>query len=293
MTRLHLVDGTFELFRAHFSPRPGQRDASGRDVKATVGLASSLLQLLNDEQEAVSHIAVAFDNPVESFRNDLFDGYKTGEGMPEELAAQFDAAERATAALGATVWSMDRYEADDALASGAARFRDEVEQVRLMTPDKDLGQSIRGTRVVQIDRMRKKLTDEQKLRDLRGVGPASIPDWLGLMGDSADGIPGIPGFGAKSAAVVLAHYEQIENIPKDAADWKVAVRGAQRLATNLAERREEALLYKRLATLAEDAPISRRLAELEWKGVPRGAFEDFCAEMNADRLRTRPRRWAS
>jgi 5'-3' exonuclease len=293
MTRLHLVDGTFELFRAHFSPRPGQRDASGRDVKATVGLASSLLQLLEDREEAVSHIAVAFDNPVESFRNDLFDGYKTGEGMPEELAAQFDAAERATAALGVTVWSMDRYEADDALASGAARFRDEVEQVRLMTPDKDLGQSIRGTRVVQIDRMRKKFTDEQKLRDLRGVGPASIPDWLGLMGDSADGIPGIPGFGAKSAAAVLAHYERIENIPGDAAEWKVAVRGAQRLAASLAERREEALLYKRLATLAEDAPISRRLAELEWKGVPRGAFEDFCVEMNADRLRTRPRHWAS
>jgi 5'-3' exonuclease len=293
MTRLHLVDGTFELFRAHFSQRPGQRDASGRDVKATVGLASSLLQLLEDREEAVSHIAVAFDNPVESFRNDLFDGYKTGEGMPEELAAQFDAAERATEALGVTVWSMDRYEADDALASGAARFRDEVEQVRLMTPDKDLGQSIRGTRVVQIDRMRKKLTDEQKLRELRGVGPASIPDWLGLMGDPADGIPGIPGFGAKSAAAVLAHYERIENIPEDAADWEVAVRGAQRLAASLAERREEALLYKRLATLSEDAPISRRLAELEWKGVPRGAFEDFCVEMNADRLRTRPRHWAS
>ncbi len=141
MTRLHLVDGTFELFRAHFSPRPGQCDVSGRDVKATVGLASSLLQLLDDQEEAVSHIAVAFDNPVESFRNDLFEGYKTGEGMPEELAAQLDAAERATAALGVTVWSMDHYEADDALASGAARFRDEVEQVRLMTPDKDLGRA--------------------------------------------------------------------------------------------------------------------------------------------------------
>ena len=292
MTRLHLVDGTFELFRAHFAPRPGQRDASGRDVKATVGLASSLLQLLEDEEEAVSHIAVAFDNPVESFRNDLFDGYKTGEGMPEELAAQFDAAERATAALGVTVWSMDRYEADDALASGAARFCDQVEQVRLMTPDKDLGQSIRGTRVVQIDRMRKRLTNEKTLRELRGVGPASIPDWLGLMGDSADGIPGIPGFGAKSAAAVLAHYERIEAIPEDAADWEVAVRGAKRLAGNLAARRDEALLYKRLATLAEDAPISRSLAELEWRGVPRGAFEDFCAEMNADRLRSRPRRWA-
>jgi len=175
MTRLHLVDGTFELFRAHFSPRPGHSDASGRDVKATVGLVSSLLQLLDDPEEAVSHIAVAFDNPVESFRNDLFDGYKTGEGMPEELAAQLDAAERAAAALGVTVWSMDRYEADDAMASGAARFRDEVDQVRLMTPDKDLGQSIRGRRVVQIDRMRKKFTDEEKLRELRGVGPESIP----------------------------------------------------------------------------------------------------------------------
>jgi len=293
MTRLHLVDGTFELFRAHFSPRPGQRDAMGRDVKATLGLASSLLQLLDDPAEAVSHIAVAFDNPVESFRNDLFDGYKTGEGMPEELAAQFDDAERATAALGVTVWSMDRYEADDALASGAARFRDEVEQVRLMTPDKDLGQSIRGTRVVQIDRMRKKLTDEARLRELRGVGPASIPDWLGLMGDTADGIPGIPGFGAKSAAAVLAHYERIENIPDDAEKWEVAVRGAKRLAASLAERREDALLYKRLATLAEDAPISRSLAELEWKGVPRGAFEDFCAEMGNEHLLTRPRRWAS
>ena len=293
MTRLHIVDGTFELFRAHFSPRPGQSDAMGRDVKATLGLASSLLQLLDDPAEAVTHIAVAFDNPVESFRNDLFDGYKTGEGMPEELAAQLDDAERATAALGVTVWSMDRHEADDALASGAARFRDEVEQVRRMTPDKDLGQSIRGTRVVQIDRMRKKLTDEVRLRELRGVGPASIPDWLGLMGDTADGIPGIPGFGAKSAAAVLAHYERIEDIPDDAAKWEVAVRGAKRLAASLAERREDALLYKRLATLAEDAPISQRLAELEWKGVPRGAFEDFCAEMNTDRLRTRPRHWAS
>jgi 5'-3' exonuclease len=292
MTRLHLVDGTFELFRAHFSPRPGHSDQSGRDVKATVGLASSLLQLLDDKDEAVTHLAVAFDNPVESFRNELFDGYKTGEGMPEELAAQFDDAERATAALGVVVWSMVRHEADDALASGAARFRDEVDQVRLMTPDKDLGQSIRGTQVVQIDRMRRKLTDEATLRELRGVGPASIPDWLGLMGDTADGIPGIPGFGAKSAAAVLGHYEKIEDIPDDPEKWEVSVRGAKRLAASLAERREDAMLYKRLATLAEDAPISPRLGDLEWKGVPRGAFEDFCAEMASERLLKRPKRWA-
>ena len=290
--RLHLVDGTFELFRAHFSPRPGHRDASGRDVKATVGLAASLLSLLDSAEESVSHIAIAFDNPVESFRNDWFDGYKSGEGIPRELADQFDDAERAVAALGIAVWSMDRFEADDALATGAARFRDEVEQVRIMTPDKDLGQSIRGTRVVQIDRMRNKLTDETQLRKLRGVGPTSIPDWLGLVGDSADGIPGIPGFGAKSASSVLAHYEHIEAIPTDASDWEVTLRGAKRLADNLAARRDEALLYKRLATLAEDAPISESLAELRWSGVPRAAFAKFCGAMSADRLRDRPRRWA-
>ncbi len=290
--RLHLVDGTYELFRAHFSPRPGHRDAAGRDAKATVGLAASLLSLLQDREEAVSHIAVAFDNPVESFRNELFDGYKTGEGMPPELAAQFDAAEEATAALGISVWSMERFEADDALATGAARFRDEVDQVRIMTPDKDLGQSVRGARVVQVDRMRGKVTDEKRLRELRGVGPKSIPDWLGLMGDSADGIPGIPGFGAKSAAAVLAHYEQIEAIPTDAADWEVAVRGAKRLAQNLAERREDALLYKQLATLAEDAPVSKSLAELQWRGVPRRAFASFCQRKSAERLRDRPHRWA-
>jgi 5'-3' exonuclease len=290
--RLHLVDGTYELFRAHFAPRPGHRDASGRDVKATVGLAASLLALLENAEESVSHIAVAFDNPVESFRNDLFDGYKSGEGIPRELADQFDDAERAVASLGVAVWSMDRFEADDALATAAARFRDEVDQVRIMTPDKDLGQSIRGTRVVQIDRMRNKLTDEARLRELRGVGPESIPDWLGLVGDSADGIPGIPGFGAKSAAVILAHYEQIEAIPTDASDWAVALRGAERLAGNLAERREEALLYKRLATLAEDAPVSESLTELRWTGVPRATFAKFCDAMRAERLRERPRRWA-
>jgi 5'-3' exonuclease len=290
--RLHLVDGTYELFRAHFAPRPGHRDVSGRDVKATVGLAASLLSLLESAEESVTHIAVAYDNPIESFRNDLFDGYKSGEGAPREVVDQLDDAERAAAALGIAVWSMDRFEADDALATGAARFRDEVEQVRIMTPDKDLGQCIRGTRVVQIDRMRNRLTDEAQLRKLRGVGPASIPDWLGLTGDSADGIPGIPGFGAKSAAAILAHYEHIEAIPADPSDWAVAVRGAKRLAGNLAERRGEALLYKRLATLAENAPISESLAELRWRGVPRTTFAKFCDAMSADRMRDRPRRWA-
>jgi 5'-3' exonuclease len=290
--RLHLIDGTYELFRAHFSPRPGHRDASGRDVKASVGLVASLLSLLQDREEAVSHLAVAFDNPIESFRNELFDGYKTGEGMPPELAAQLDDAERATAALGIAVWSMDRFEADDALAAGAARFRDEVEQVRIMTPDKDLGQCVRGSRVVQVDRMRGKLIDEKRLRELRGVGPSNVPDWLGLVGDSADGIPGIAGFGAKSAAAVLAHYQRIEAIPRDAEDWEVQLRGARRLAQNLAERRDDALLYKQLATLVEDAPVSESLDELRWRGVPRRAYASFCQEMSAERLRDRPHRWA-
>jgi 5'-3' exonuclease len=290
--RLHLVDGTFELFRAHYSKRPGHADLQGRDVKATVGFVSSMLNLLEDPDEAVSHIAVAFDNPVESFRNEMFAGYKTGEGMDPALVAQLDDVERATAALGIAVWSMDRHEADDGMASGAARFRDEVDQVRILSPDKDMGQCIRGNHVVQIDRMRGRVTDEKTLRELRGVGPASIPDWLGLMGDSADGIPGIPSWGAKSSAAVLAHYEHIDAIPDDAADWKIDVRGAKRLATNLAKHRADALLYRDLATLVEDAPISKTLAEVEWKGVPKGAFIDWCEEMAAGRLETRPQRWA-
>ena len=179
-------------------------------------------------------------------------------------------------------------------AAGAARFSGQVAQVRIMTPDKDLGQCLRGERVVQIDRMRGKSIDEKRLIELRGVAPRSIPDWLALVGDSADGIPGIRGFGAKSAAAVLAHYECIEAIPADAADWEVSVRGAARLAGNLSERREDALLYKRLATLDEDAalPGTRCLADLEWQGVPREAFRDWCGAMRADRLRDRPRRWA-
>jgi len=289
--RLHLIDGTFELFRAHYSKRPGHVDRSGRDVKASVGFASSMLNLLEDAEEAVTHLAVAFDNPVESFRNGMFDGYKTGEGMDPALAAQFDDVERATAALGICVWSMDRHEADDGLASGAARFRDQVEQVRILSPDKDMGQCVRGTRVVCVDRIRGRETDEKALRELRGIGPESIPDWLGLTGDSADGIPGIPSWGAKSASTVLAHYRHIESIPDDAAEWQLQVRGARRLADNLAERRDAALLYRDLATLVEDAPISTSLRELEWKGVPKGAYLDWCDEMAARRMESRPRRW--
>ena len=188
--RLHLVDGTFELYRAHFSKRPALRSKAGRDVKAAVGVAQSLLGLLADPAEQVTHLAIAFDNPIRSFRNDLFAAYKSDEGVPDELRAQFDLAEEGARAVGVPVWSMREYEADDALATGAARFGAQVEQVRILTPDKDLGQCVQGSRVIQIDRMRRKVIDEDSVRSVRGVAPSSIPDLLALTGDSADGIPG-------------------------------------------------------------------------------------------------------
>src|SRR5258706_689844 len=184
--KLHLVDGTYELFRAHFSKRPSAQAPDGRDVKASLGVVGSMLALFDDPDEQATHVAIAFDNPIRSFRNDLYDGYKTEAGVPPELLAQFDLVEEAMRAIGITVWSMDRWEADDALATGAARWRDAVDQVRIMTPDKDLGQSLRGTRVVQVDRMRRKVIDEQALLEVRGIAPASIPDWLALVGDTAD-----------------------------------------------------------------------------------------------------------
>ena len=290
--RVHLVDGTFELFRAHFSPRPGHRDAQGRDRKATVGLAASMLSLLQDRDEAVTHIAVAFDNPIRSFRNELFEGYKSGEGVEAELLLQFDPAEEATAALGITVWRMDRYEADDALATAAARFAPDVGQVRIMTPDKDLGQCIRGDQVVQVDRMRGKVTDEAALLERRGISPSSLADWLALVGDSADGIPGIPGFGAKSAATVLAHYGSIEAIPDQASDSSVTLRGAERLARNLREQRDDALLYKRLATLVEDVPLNESFEDLEWRGAPRNRFVAWCEANAVPQFANRPQRWS-
>lgn len=285
--RLHVVDGTYELFRAHFSKRPD------RENKATVGLAAAMIALGHDEAEAVTHVGVAFDNPIRSVRNDWFDGYKTDEGVPPELLAQFDAAEEAVRALGMTVWSMDRYEADDALATAAARWRDEVEQVRILTPDKDLGQSVRGTRVVQIDRLRNAFIDEAEVMRRRGVGPASIPDWLALVGDTADGIPGIPGFGEKSAAALLRAFGHLEAIPRDPAAWPNDVRGAQRLAATFASRKTDALLYRKLATLIDDVPLPQRLDDLRWKGVPRATFEAWCDRMKVTDLKERPTRWAT
>jgi 5'-3' exonuclease len=261
------------------------------DAKATVGIVESLLALLHDPQEAVTHIAVAFDNPIHSFRNDLFPPYKSDEGVPPELRAQFDAAEHAVSSIGVMVWSMREYEADDGLASGARRFRDQVEQVRILTPDKDLGQCLWGDRVVQVDRRQKKVTSEAVFRVERGFGPASMPDFLALTGDSTDGIPGLAGFGKKSAGMLLGAYERLERIPTDPFRWKVKPRGAPQLAATLMERRDDAFLYRKLATLVDTVSLEGSLEDLKFPGVPRLSFECWCDELGVQRLKTAPRRW--
>ena len=289
--RLHIVDGTYELYRAHYSKRPDHRAPAGWDAKATVGVASSMLALLAEPGEAVTHLAVAFDNPIRSFRNDLFPGYKSDEGVPPELRAQFDSVEEAMRALGIVVWSMRDHEADDAMATGAARFAAEVDQVRIMSPDKDLGQCLRGQRVVQVDRRQMKVTDEDAFRAARGFGPGSMPDFLALTGDTADGIPGLTGFGERSASMLLGAYEHLEQIPEHAFQWSVQPRGALRLAATLAAGREEALLYRRLATLVDTVPLAESLEELRFRGVPRARFEAWCNELGANNLRAVPRTW--
>lgn len=289
--RLHLVDGTYELYRAHYAPRPDHREPSGKDAKATVGIVESLLALLHDSDEAVTHIAVAFDNPIRSFRNDLYLPYKSDEGVPPELRSQFDAAEDAVRAIGVTAWSMHEYEADDGLATGARKFRDQVDQVRIMTPDKDLGQCIQGDRVVQVDRRQKKVTNESAFRADRGFGPDSMADFLALAGDSADGFPGLPGFGKKTAAMLLGVYQRIEQIPADVSQWSVKPRGALQLAATLVEYRGDALLYRKLATLVDTVPLTDSLEDLKFKGVPRENFEQWCDELGVQRLKTVPKRW--
>ena len=287
--RLHLIDGTFELFRAHYSKRPARISPGGMDVKATMGVVSSLVSLLDDPREAVTHLAVAFDNPVESFRNEMFADYKSSEGMDAAVLAQFDLVEEAVAALGVTVWSMARFEADDALASAARRWRDEVAQVRILTPDKDLGQCVTGNRVVQVDRMRGREIDEDGVRLRNGCDPASIPDWLALVGDTADGIPGVPGFGAKTAATLLTKHRAVEAIPDHPAQWDVKVRGAARLAATLNGMREQVALYKTLATLVTDVPLAETLDDLRWRGADRARFERL--EATTGRAPMRPTRW--
>ncbi|MCP4870351.1 MAG: flap endonuclease [Proteobacteria bacterium] len=263
---VHLVDGTYELFR-HFFGNPKRRGSDGAEVGALRGLVRSLTYLLN--QDDVSHVAVAFDHVIESFRNDLFDGYKTGAGLPEELESQFWPAEDLCRAMGVVVWPLVEFEADDGIAAGAARYAadDRVETVYMATPDKDLGQCVRGTRVVMLDRMRRKVIDEEGIKAKFGVPPSAIPDYLALVGDDADGIPGIPRWGAKSTGAVLTRYGHIEHIPESADDWDIKVRGAKTLADNLAAQREDAMLYRTLATLREDVPIAEELDDLKWRGA--------------------------
>jgi 5'-3' exonuclease len=288
--QVHLVDATYELFRAFFGA-PEAHDAAGRPVGAVRGLLATLVSLLREP--GVTHVGCAFDHVIESFRNELFAGYKTSEGVAEELLAQFHPAERAAAALGVVVWPMVEFEADDALATAAARLRETpaVERVVICSPDKDLSQCVVGTLVICRDRRRGLDRDEAGVVSRFGVEPSSLPDWLALVGDSADGIPGIPGWGEKSASAVLARYRTIAAIPDDAALWNVDVRSPDRLAASLRERRVEAALYRQLATLRTDVPLAEGLFDLEWRGAHRRDLEAVCREIGYEELLERVPRW--
>jgi 5'-3' exonuclease len=276
--KVHLVDGTYELFR-HFFGAPPHRNAAGDEVAAVRGVIGSVVQLLG---EGATHVGVATDHVIESFRNDLWPGYKTGEGVDPDLWSQAWPLESALGALGVLVWPMVELEADDALASGAAVAADDpgVEQVVICTPDKDLGQCVRGTRVVQLDRRKDVLIDEAGVAAKFGVGPASIPDYLALVGDSADGFPGLAGWGAKSAGAVLARWTHIEDIPADPAAWDVTVRGAAKLAATLQASRDDAALFKELATLRIDRSLLTGVDALRWRG-PTDDFAAVCAALDA------------
>ena len=273
-----LVDGTYELFR-HFYAVPRVAGADGVEVGAVRGVIGSVLGML---EEGVTHIGVATDHVVESFRNELWPGYKSSEGLDPDILNQFQPLEDALEALGLIVWKTVRYEADDALASAAVRAAadERVEQVFVCTPDKDLAQVVDGSRIVQFDRRSGTVRDTAGVREKFGVDPGSIPDYLALMGDSADGFPGVKGWGAKSAATVLARYLRLEDIPGEAAAWDVQVRGAARLARALADARGEAALFRDLATLRTTLPVFEDIGELRWTG-PEPRFFDLCARINA------------
>ena len=289
--KVHLVDGTYELFRSYFALPPIQAP-DGRPVGAVRGIVQSLLYLLREDQ--VTHVGCAFDHVVKSFRNDMFDGYKTGNGTPEDLLAQFELAERAVESLGILAWPMVEYEADDAIATATAYCTElsEVEQVVICSPDKDLAQMVQGDSVVCYDRRRETVMGETGVIEKFGVSPGSIPDLLALTGDAADGIPGIPKWGAKTSAQLLAQYGHIEDIPHDAADWEVKVRGAAAAAESLNANASEARLYKDLTTLRTDVPIAASLAALEWKGVDREKYQALCDDLGFGRLASLPHKWS-
>ena len=290
--QIHLVDATYELFRAFYAPRPPVLGREDVDLSGVSGLCDQLLYLLREE--GATHVGCATDHVIESFRNDLFPGYKSSAGMDPVLLDQFPIAEEAIEALGVVLWPEVEFEADDAIGAAAARFRDDpaVERILICTPDKDMAQCVVDERVVLRDRRRGLTYDRAGVLEKWGVEPASIPDWLALVGDSSDGYPGLPGWGAKSAAAVLRRYGSIDAIPAKASAWEVKVAGAVRLAAVLDEHHDDALLYRTLARLRLDTPIPQTTAaELEWLGAPRATWEAFCDRWGLERLRARPHRW--
>jgi 5'-3' exonuclease len=282
---VHLIDGTYELFRYFLSPAAAFDRSAPPELRAVRGVVGSILGML---EGGATHVGVATDHVIESFRNALWAGYKTGDGIDPLLLAQFEPLEDALRALGVVVWAMVEFEADDALAAAAAMAERDprVEQVVVCTPDKDLSQCVRGTRVVQLDRRTREVRDEEGVRRKFGLSPASIPDWLALVGDSADGYPGLPGWGAKSASAVLARYKHLERIPARAAEWDVSLRGAEKLAATLTEQRERAELFRTLAKLRADAPIGVDVDGLRWLG-PRADFAAWSSRLGAPTLHER------
>ena len=285
--RVHLLDGTYELFR-HFYAMPKQSDRDGHEVAAIIGVLGSVLGMF---EGGATHLGVATDHVIESFRNDLWAGYKTSEGIEPALLAQFHPLEDALRAMGVVVWAMEEFEADDALAAAAHRAAASpgVEQVIICTPDKDLSQCVRGERVVQFDRRKREQRDERGVVARFGVGPASIPDYLALVGDSADGFPGIPGWGEKASGAVLGRYTHLERIPVKSTEWSVPVRGAARLAATLEENRTLALLFRKLATLRTDVPVFDDVEELHWRG-PLPDFQGVAQRLGMQGLWDRARR---
>ncbi len=278
---VHLVDGTYELFRQFFG-RPGHLNGAGREVGATRAVLRNMLAMLND---GATHIAVATDSVIESFRNELFEGYKSGDGMDPGILQQFPLLDDGLRALGVVTYAMLEYEADDAMGAAAAMAAKDprVDRVLICTPDKDMAQCVRQGKVLLFDRRKEKIYDVDDVIEKFGVPPESIPDYLGLMGDSADGFPGLPGWGAKSSSVVLARYGHIEDIPLAAGQWDITVRGGAKLAKTLAENLDDAFLFRRIATLDMDAPVSDSVDDLQWSG-PTAELPAIAAELDAPDL---------
>ena len=287
---LHLLDGTYELFRAHYGRKDTVIGVNGMDLRATLGIIESTLALLREP--GVTHLAASFDTVIESFRNDMFAGYKSSVGMEEELLGQFPIAEQALEAIGVVVWRNIEFEADDTLAAAAVKWADDVDRVVIVSPDKDMMQTVVGDRIVTFARREQKMYDEAAVVEKFGIHPESIPDYLALVGDTADGVPGLPGWGAKSAAKVLAVFPRLEMIPAAEDEWGLELRGASRLAETLRDRIDEAFLYRELTTLRLDASIAESLSDLEWRGVPETEFRAFCDTWGLDADAINVHRWS-